>query len=127
MSLKRSFRCDEFDDVKKDLEEILKGCGKIDCGALHPVRISDMLWLCPERDEKLKMIHEEIDLFLSDKYQIPIDGYDMVYQPHVTVFRDEDDGKLDEMYRRLSILEPVNAAIDEVILSQGERSHRFGL
>ncbi|MCR4855954.1 MAG: 2'-5' RNA ligase family protein [Erysipelotrichaceae bacterium] len=101
VSFKRSFYTASFAEVKEDLRQLIAGQGKIDCGAFDLSRVGDMVWLRFEKEEGLKSLHERIDLFLKEKYQIGIDCFDRDYVPHATLFRDEDGTKLDKVYERL--------------------------
>lgn len=122
LSFKRSFDCDRFEEVKDDLCELMKRNGKIHCGRLYPHRISDMIWLRFDKEEEIIQIHQMIDRFLNEKYQIVIDEYDRKYVPHVTLFRDEDEKILDEMFLRIKDHIPEDEIfIDEIIIGARDR------
>ena len=101
VSLKRSFYAENSREIEEGLKEMLEGFSKIGCGDLYPFRIADMIWLRFGYEEELRKIHEQIDLFLNERYMIPIDEFDRNYCPHVTLFCDEDPQKLDAMYGRI--------------------------
>ena len=63
-----------------------------------------MIWLEFENNNKIIEIHKQIDKLLLDKYNIPIDEFDRIYHPHVTIFRNENINKLDKMYSRIKDL-----------------------
>ena len=122
LSFKRSFECDRFEEVKDDLTKLTKENGKIACGHIYLYRISDMIWLRFEKEEEIMKIHRKIDVFLSDKYQIPIDEFDRNYIPHVTLFRDDDQWKLDEMFQRIKDHIPEDEiCIDEIIIGSRDQ------
>ena len=60
-----------------------------------------MIWLCFEDIDAIKALHERIDRFLKERYDIAIDTFDRNYRPHASIFRDKDEKKLDRMYDRL--------------------------
>ena len=61
VSFKRSFYTGRFEEVKNDAKQILLKQGKICCGRIELQRMNNMIWLCFEKDEELKKIHEKID------------------------------------------------------------------
>ena len=101
VSFKRSFHTDRFKEIREDAFNLLRGYGKIECGIMYPFRIADMIWLRFRDEERLTGIHDIFDVFLKEKYQIPVDEFDRNYHPHITLFRDDSLEKLDEMYDRI--------------------------
>lgn len=102
VSFKRSFYTEDFDSIKSGLKELMNDRKTIDLGKSHPERVSDMIWICFEKEEEIKMLHRDIDLFLKERYGIMIDPFDEHYKAHMTLFRDDDEGKLDQMFERLN-------------------------
>ncbi|MBQ2583784.1 MAG: hypothetical protein II568_01285, partial [Erysipelotrichaceae bacterium] len=100
-SFKRSFYTDDFTKVKDDLRVLLQNQKRIALGKSHLERVSDMIWLCFEDIDAIKALHERIDRFLKERYDIAIDTFDRNYRPHASIFRDKDEKKLDRMYERL--------------------------
>ena len=117
VSFKRSFYTDRFETIREDLKELLEGYGPIDCTSLFPMKVKDMIWLGFENEEELLKIHERIDDNLLERYQIPVDEFDRNYHPHVTLFRDDDGEKLEEMLNRIRDHFPMeDVRIEEVII-----------
>lgn len=103
ISLKRTFYTDDYLSVKEDLKSLLHN-QTITISNLKPIINSNMIWLEFENNNKIIEIHKEIDKLLLDKYNIPIDEFDRIYHPHVTIFRDDDIQKLNNMYSRIKDL-----------------------
>ncbi len=101
VSYKRSFYTDEYEKIFPGLKELIKEEGRIACGSVYLQRIGDMIWLRFEKEDGLKALHEKADHYLGKGYGIEIDPFDKTYVPHVTLFRDESEEKLDQMYEKL--------------------------
>ncbi|MBO7676852.1 MAG: 2'-5' RNA ligase family protein [Erysipelotrichaceae bacterium] len=106
ISMKRTFKCDQFEPMKNDLKKLLIESGKIDCGNTNLIKNKDMLWLCPDKTERIKEVHHEIDILLKDRYNVEIDTFDKNYLPHITIFHKGDPKNMDEMLRRLELSLP---------------------
>ena len=106
VSMKRTFLCEHFDEMKDDMKKLLKDKGEIYCGHTHLMKNRDMLWLYMDEDERLKEVHSQIDEFLMEKYSVPIDTFDKNYFPHITIFHKGDPENLVKMYERLLIKLP---------------------
>ena len=129
VSFKRSFYTDRFEMIREDMKELLEGYGPIDCISLFPMKVKDMIWLGFENEEELLKIHERIDDYLLERYQIPVDEFDRNYHPHVTLFRDDDGEKLEEMLNRIRDHFPMeDVRIEEVIIgAKGKESCLYQL
>ncbi len=101
VSMKRTFLCSEFEEMKADVKSFLVNEGKICCGYSHLIRNKDMLWLILNDDKKLKEVHSGLDRLLLDKYGVPIDTFDKHYLPHVTIFHKGDPENMNIMEERL--------------------------
>ena len=99
ISLKRTFQTDCYDDVKKDLDELLNK--EIYCGKTYLVKNKDMLWLRVDHEKEILKLHNDIDELLLNKYGIEIDTFDKNYVPHITIFHKGLKENLDIMYDRL--------------------------
>ena len=106
ISMKRTFLCDEFEKMKDDVRQVLIKEGKIFCGNTHLKRNRDMLWLIMDDDVKLRKVHDQLDKLLNDKYGVPIDTFDRIYLPHITIFHKGDPENMDVMENRLSLSLP---------------------
>ena len=100
-SLKRSFFADRFEQIKEELIGFMKDVPCFEAGKVHLQRISDMIWLCFDEKEEITKLHEAIDVLLKEKYGVAVDLFDKEYVPHITLFRSEEEKKLDRMYERL--------------------------
>ena len=101
VSYKRSFYTDAYESIFPGLKEMIEEEGRISCGTVYLERVKDMIWLRFVKEEELKALHEKIDHFLKEGSGIEVDEFDRNYVPHVTLFRDEDEDKLDRMFKRL--------------------------
>ena len=122
VSFKRSFYTDRFSDIKEEVIRYMKKHSSVNCGPYYLERYKDLLWLRFTDEEKLNDIHNELDELLVNEYGIPLDEYDHNYAPHVTLFRNPDEDKLDMMYERIKdriIYKPI--VIDKIII--GSRTH----
>ncbi|MBR3251346.1 MAG: hypothetical protein IKF80_06530, partial [Erysipelotrichaceae bacterium] len=54
ISMKRTFHCDDFENMKEDLKQLLRNEKQIYCGNTHLFKVKDMLWLTVDKDEKIK-------------------------------------------------------------------------
>ena len=127
ISFRRSFYTERFEDIRDDMKDMFSGYGKIMCGHLYPVRIKDMIWLRLDEEDQVRRVHEKIDLFLKEQYQIDEDTFDLNYHPHVTLFRDDSSDKLDRMYERISgCICAEEVCIEEMIIGKrDDGSYRF--
>ena len=98
ISLKRTFYTDNFEEVKNDLKSLINDLTPIIISETYLFCNKDMLWLRFKDETQLIDIHKIIDQFLYDRYQIPIDEFDKNYVPHITLFRDDDENKIIEMF-----------------------------
>ena len=101
ISMKRTFHCDDFENMKEDLKQLLRNEKQIYCGNTHLFKVKDMLWLTVDKDEKIKQVHKKIDEMLEKRYDVPIDTFDKNYLAHITIFHKGDPLNLIEMHERL--------------------------
>ena len=126
ISLKRTFYTEQYEKIADDIKEMLRGHKPIDCGYSKLMKVKDMLWLYPDKNDELVRIHNEIDLFLYEKYKIPIDTFDRQYFPHITIFHKGETKNLLKMYDRLQIsLERKPITIDRFAIGTKTRGSDF--
>lgn len=94
ISLKRSFHTNEFEAVSDDVHKMLSNVHVIRCRGLEPVVVKNRLWLKVNEYDELKLIHQELDRMLLQRHGIPIDEFDRIYCPHISLFNDSSDDKL---------------------------------
>ncbi len=125
VSLKRSFYADRFEEVSADLKELMNGYERMYPGKCYLFRNRDMLWLRFGKEEELLTLHRRIDALLEKKYGIPVDEFDRLYAPHVTLFRDDNEMKLDRMYEMLKDCVRVKPCLDSYYIGSVNRENRF--
>ena len=101
ISLKRSFYTDRFEEIRRDLDELMKDVKPVDLGKTELMKMKDMIWVRFEKEEELLDLHQKIDAFLSERYGIAIDTFDQHYVGHASLFRSDEKEKLDQIYERL--------------------------
>ena len=106
VSMKRTFCCEQFAEMKEDIRKLLIAQGEIYCGHTQLLRNKDMLWLTMDQDERLKEVHHLIDSFLFEKYNVEIDTFDKNYLPHITIFHKGEFQNLITMQERLELILP---------------------
>ena len=125
ISLKRTFIYDDFEKIYETVEEVLKRHKGFEIRDLKPFRVENMLWLTFEYDEELLQIHEDLDRTLSEKHGIAIDEFDLKYLPHISLFHDEDETKLDMMADRLSSITDEIFVVNKVAVGSKDRENRL--
>lgn len=101
ISLKKSFYTEAFDEVRADIYRFMSGVGCFWCYIEGVTIIRNMVWLSFYDDGSLHDIHTEIDRLLETKYGIPIDRYDRVFCPHISLFTRGTPEQMQNMYERL--------------------------
>jgi 2'-5' RNA ligase len=61
-----------------------------------------MIWLNITPNESLLKFHRELDALLLSKYGIPIDKFDKVFQPHISLFTSGENDDILDMYDLLN-------------------------
>ncbi|MBQ6493548.1 MAG: hypothetical protein IJI92_06770 [Erysipelotrichaceae bacterium] len=122
ISLKRSFYTADFENVRDDILKITDRT--IECGEIYPYKQKDMIWLRITKEDEIRAVHEELDEYLRDRYQIAIDGFDRTYLPHVSLFHNCDELRKEKMYERLTeLLPPLKVKIDRYIIGSKVNSN----
>lgn len=101
ISMKKSFYTDCFDAVKEDILSMMNRTGRFRCRIDKVEFHRDMLWLPLINDGELRRLHEELDLLLAKKYDIPVSQYDRQFQPHISLFTRGTAEQMLTMYSRL--------------------------
>jgi 2'-5' RNA ligase len=98
ISLKKSFRTHHFEDVREDALALLKQHTPISCNVAGITLHKNMIWLNIKPNESLLKFHQELDALLLNKYGVPIDKFDKLFQPHISLFTSGDRDDIMEMY-----------------------------
>jgi len=111
ISLKKSFRTQRFEEVRENALSLLKQCSPISCRVLGVTLHKKMIWLNIKPNESLFKFHQELDALLLNKYGIPIDKFDKVFQPHISLFTSGDSDDIMDMY---DLLKEEDIRLDDV-------------
>jgi 2'-5' RNA ligase len=111
ISLKKSFRTNDFDRVHSDALALLKQHQPISCKVSGVTLHKNMIWLDISPNESLLTFHHALDTLLKEKYGISIDKFDKVFRPHISLFSSGDRDDILEMYE---LLREENLRIDDV-------------
>jgi 2'-5' RNA ligase len=98
ISLKKSFRTQRFEEVREAALSLLKQHTPINCQVSGVTLHKNMIWLNITPNESLLKFHKELDALLLNKYGIPIDKFDKVFQPHISLFTSGDRNDILDMY-----------------------------
>jgi 2'-5' RNA ligase len=71
----------------------------------------NMIWLNITPNESLLKFHQELDALLLSKYGVPIDKFDKVFQPHISLFTSGDRDDIMDMY---DLLKEEDIRLDDV-------------
>lgn len=55
-----------------------------------------------KRNKNLDTIHDYLNDFLKQKYDIPLHEYDQDYKYHTTLFMNEDESKVFAVYKKIA-------------------------
>jgi 2'-5' RNA ligase len=102
ISLKKSFRTQRFEEVSEDALTLLKQHKPMTCQVSGVTLHKNMIWLNITPNESLLKFHRELDALLQSKYGIPIDKFDKVFQPHISLFTSGDSDDILDMYDMLN-------------------------
>jgi 2'-5' RNA ligase len=100
--LKKSFRTQRFEEVREDALSLLKQHTPMSCQVSGVTLHKNMIWLNITPNESLLKFHRELDALLQSKYGIPIDKFDKVFQPHISLFTSGDSDDILDMYDMLN-------------------------
>lgn len=59
-------------------------------------------WILMKRNNNLDAIHDYLNDFLKQKYDIPLHEYDQDYKYHTTLFMNEDKNKIFTAYKKIA-------------------------
>jgi 2'-5' RNA ligase len=111
ISLKKSFRTQRFDEVREDALSLLKQHTPMSCQVSGVTLHKNMIWLNITPNESLLRFHKELDALLLSKYSVPIDKFDKVFQPHISLFTSGDRDDIMDMY---DLLKEEDIRLDDV-------------
>jgi hypothetical protein len=86
-----------------------------------------MLWLPVESAGAILFWHEQLDQILLGKYAVPIDRFDAVFQPHISLFTRGSREELLRMKQLLSNkLPPLELTLNRFVIgSSGHKDEYF--
>lgn len=101
ISLKKSFRTNDFSGVQADALALLKRNMPISCQVAGVTLHKNMIWLNIKPNESLLKFHNELDSLLLSKYGVPIDKFDKIFKPHISLFTSGNCDDIQDMYELL--------------------------
>lgn len=101
ISLKKSFRTHDFDGMRDDAHDLLNRHMPMSCRINGVTLHRNMIWLNIKPNESLLAFHKELDNLLLNNYDIIVDKYDRIFQPHISLFTSGERDKIIEMYELL--------------------------
>ncbi len=111
ISLKKSFRTQHFEAVREDALALVRQHTPMRCRISGVTLHKRMLWLNITPNDSLLEFHRELDTLLQRKYGVPIDKFDKVFQPHISLFTSGSEEDIVEMYE---LLQEEDIRIDDV-------------
>jgi hypothetical protein len=126
ISMKKSFQTTAFDAVKAEILAHIHTHGKILCQTLDVACHKNMLWLPVEPAGAILDWHIQLDALLLKKFAIPIDRFDVDFEPHISLFTKGDPALLEEMKLRLAekIL-PMELTLDQFVIGSSGHEDEF--
>jgi 2'-5' RNA ligase len=124
ISLKKSFRTLRFEEVREDALALLKQHMPMSCRVSGVTLHKNMIWLNITPNESLLKFHQELDALLLSKYGVPVDKFDKMFQPHISLFTSGDRDDIMDMY---DLLKEEDLRIDNVEFRKfviGSSGHR---
>ena len=101
ISLKKSWECEDFAKIQEDIVACLQQKGEFLVRYESPILRRNMIWLPLDASGRLQEIHEDLDRLLAEKYEIPQDPYDRIYEPHISLFTKGQAEKMSQLYELL--------------------------
>jgi hypothetical protein len=124
ISLKKSFHTNDFNEVHADALALLRQHTPISCNVSGVTLHKNMIWLNIIPNDSLLKFHQMLDVLLLNKYGIPIDKFDKMFKPHISLFTSGERDDIQEMYE---LLKEENLRFDDVVFHKfviGSSDHR---
>lgn len=106
ISLKMSFKANDSarEAIINDLLNYSKTLKSFDIET-NKINYEDIIcWILMKRNKNLDTIHDYLNDFLKQKYDIPLHEYDKDYKFHTTLFMNEDKSKVFAAYKKMQRL-----------------------
>jgi hypothetical protein len=128
ISMKKSFQTTEFDAVKAEILAHIYTHGKILCRTRDIAYHKNMLWLPVEAAGAIWDWHIQLDALLLKNFAIPIDRFDMDFEPHISLFTKGKPAQLEEMKLRLAEkIFPTELTLDRFVIGSSGHKDEFFL
>jgi hypothetical protein len=126
ISMKKSFQTTEFEAIKAEMVHHIRLQGKIRCHTGRVILHKNMLWLPVDSAGCIKDWHNRLDQLLLDRYAIPIDKFDQVFQPHISLYTKGSKEQLIEMQKRLSArIAPVELGMNRFVIGSSMHEDEY--
>ena len=98
ISLKKSFRTHNFFEMREDALDLINRHMTMSCRVSGVTLHRNMIWLDITPNESLLKFHSALDALLFNKYDVIIDKFDRMFNPHISLFTSGDREKIAEMF-----------------------------
>ena len=98
ISLKKSFRCDRFPEIRDAVRDYFTSRGPFTVTTDRVVLHKGMIWLTLKSEGELLEIHRDLDRMLHDSFGVPIHPFDRRFLSHISLFTKGDKEDIDAMY-----------------------------
>ena len=107
ISLKISFKIDDnlVDKLISDISNFFNTIKPFDIQVEGIEYDQTITWIRMKNNQSLNLIHDELNKFLLEKYDIPLHEYDLDYKFHTTLFMDDDSCKVKKAYDLIKTFE----------------------
>jgi 2'-5' RNA ligase len=126
ISMKKSFQTTEFEAIKAEIWQYMQAQGRIHCRTTSVVCRKKMLWLPVEPEGEIRDWHDELDKLLLDKFGIPIDRFDAIFEPHISLFTKGTQTQMREMGVRLAEkISPMELTLNRFVIGSSVHGDEF--
>lgn len=121
ISLKISFDTDWADEILEDLSQFAAAQAPFSVHVKGAEQAGNILWMPIEENDRLRRLHEALDIRLESRFGIPQHEFDKCFLFHSTLFMDGDTEKLTKMQAALADY-PISRElrVDTFLLGQSE-------
>jgi 2'-5' RNA ligase len=124
ISMKKSFRTHDFEAVRADALDLLRQHAPMSCEVSGVTLHKNMIWLNITPNASLLKFHQQLDALLLEKYGVPVDKFDKVFQPHISLFT---SGDREDIQAMCDLLQEENLHLQDVEFHKfviGSSAHR---
>ncbi|SER15966.1 hypothetical protein [Streptococcus gallolyticus] len=101
ISMKKSFYVMDFESVKNEIVSYIQKNGPLACYANSIIKYKGMIWLPIKLTNEINDWHKGLDVLLNKEFDVPIDGFDADFKPHISLFTKGSQKQINKMYKKL--------------------------